>query len=565
MPSQTPLQKITACCIALAIALTPTAGAFADTIPDDLAQDFTAYTDTFIISAYYSPIPNQSVYYRGSYDADVRLNGNGVHGASGKDVFPGMLAAPKKYPFGIKIKIPGLGVGEVSDRGGAIVPAGQRGYGHDRLDVWMGSGEEGLARALAWGKRTVSVTVYSKASTIATSFTLPSDTSVLAHLPRAVATVQTGSTGDDVTSIQQQLATYGYYHGDISGTYDDATQKAVIAFQVDKGVIDTPSDSDAGIVGPRTRAALAGGAVKPATLLASNILTSGGNGTSADARFPVTLSTGDRGDRVQELQQALAQLGVGDCDINALYDDATAHCVFIFQQQQKLVGSMNDAGAGIFGPLTRTALAAALAADDTQKNTRIAAYIPTGNPNAGDAGDDVARLQKGLNVLGYAQNLTTGTYDDATRAAVLALQIDTKLIGDARDFGAGHFGQKTKAAYTAALRAKLLALPPVADAPAWHRPIAQYYTPKFTQDLSIGDTGAQVSQLQQTLGKLGYDTPVSGNFDTDTADSLATFQVDAGILSSKQDTGAGVLGPQTRDALNAASAREKVALVVGES
>lgn len=54
---------------------------------------------TFIVTAYYSPLPNQDRYLMGSYEADLRLNGNGTHGASGKPVYVGMLAAPKHYEF----------------------------------------------------------------------------------------------------------------------------------------------------------------------------------------------------------------------------------------------------------------------------------------------------------------------------------------------------------------------------------------------------------------------------------------------------------------------------------
>ena len=114
---------------------------------------------TLIATAYYSPVKGQSYYLRGSYEADIRLNGNGTHGASGKAVYAGMIAAPKSYAFGTKIVIPGMGTGTVADRGGAIVKAGERGYAYDRIDIWMGTGEAGLARALAWGKRTVSVEV----------------------------------------------------------------------------------------------------------------------------------------------------------------------------------------------------------------------------------------------------------------------------------------------------------------------------------------------------------------------------------------------------------------------
>lgn len=96
----------------------------------------------FIVTAYYSPLPDQSFYLKGSYEADLRLNGNGTHGASGKAVYIGMLAGPKTYAFGTKVYLEGLGVGTVDDRGGAIVSSGSRGYDADRLDIWMGQGEE---------------------------------------------------------------------------------------------------------------------------------------------------------------------------------------------------------------------------------------------------------------------------------------------------------------------------------------------------------------------------------------------------------------------------------------
>lgn len=99
-------------------------------------------TKKFIVTAYYSPLPDQSFYLKGSYEADIKLNGNGTHGASGKEVYPGMLAAPKTYTFGTKIYLDGLGIGTVDDRGGAIVSSGSRGYDADRLDIWMGRGEE---------------------------------------------------------------------------------------------------------------------------------------------------------------------------------------------------------------------------------------------------------------------------------------------------------------------------------------------------------------------------------------------------------------------------------------
>jgi hypothetical protein len=68
------------------------------------------------ISGYYSPKPVQDIYTRDTYEAEIRLNGRGTHGASGAPVFNGMVAAPKNYAFGTVIVIPGLGIGQVKDR-----------------------------------------------------------------------------------------------------------------------------------------------------------------------------------------------------------------------------------------------------------------------------------------------------------------------------------------------------------------------------------------------------------------------------------------------------------------
>jgi hypothetical protein len=69
---------------------------------------FAADSQKFIVTAYYSPVPGQSFYLKGNYEAEKRLNGNGTHGASGTPVFTGMIAAPKSYSFGTHIFFDGL-------------------------------------------------------------------------------------------------------------------------------------------------------------------------------------------------------------------------------------------------------------------------------------------------------------------------------------------------------------------------------------------------------------------------------------------------------------------------
>jgi len=70
----------------------------------------------FVATAYYSPLPGQSRYTTGTYAGDIRLNGSGIITASGKEVFQGLLAGPKNYPFGTKIYFEGYGIGEIADR-----------------------------------------------------------------------------------------------------------------------------------------------------------------------------------------------------------------------------------------------------------------------------------------------------------------------------------------------------------------------------------------------------------------------------------------------------------------
>lgn len=111
--------------------------------------------DYFVVTAYYSPLPDQNYYLTWNYESEKRLNWQWIRWASWKWVFSGMLAAPKNYKFWTKIKLEWLWIWEVSDRWWAIVNAWNRWYKSDRIDVWVWYWDEWLRRALYWGKRTV--------------------------------------------------------------------------------------------------------------------------------------------------------------------------------------------------------------------------------------------------------------------------------------------------------------------------------------------------------------------------------------------------------------------------
>jgi peptidoglycan hydrolase-like protein with peptidoglycan-binding domain len=77
--------------------------------------------------------------------------------------------------------------------------------------------------------------------------TAPQATTTTAARP----TLQEGSTGADVTVLQQRLNALGYNVGNADGTFGPGTKEQVVKFQTDKGI--TPAD---GVVNAATWDAL---------------------------------------------------------------------------------------------------------------------------------------------------------------------------------------------------------------------------------------------------------------------------------------------------------------------
>jgi len=139
----------------------------------------------FIVTAYYSPLPNQKVYLKWSYEWDIRLNWNWIAWASGKKVFPWMLAAPKSYSFWTKLFLEWFWTWEIADRWWAIVTLDNWWEKIDRIDIWMWHGEEWLKRALSWWKRKVYWKIVENDSNISISLnSFPSPNSATTSLEK---------------------------------------------------------------------------------------------------------------------------------------------------------------------------------------------------------------------------------------------------------------------------------------------------------------------------------------------------------------------------------------------
>jgi len=317
------------------------------------ANTFATESDTyFIVTAYYSPLPNQKNYLKGNYEDEIRLNGNGTHGASGKGVFSGMLAAPAKYGFGTKIYLEGLGIGEVADRGGAIVAAGKRGYENDRIDVWMGYGDEGLKRALYWGKRKVKGSIVSASSAVTfDNSSVPAPNWATRGLSTIPAIFYEGigiySTPESITRLQKFLQSTGHYHGKIDGIYSSEMIQTVADFQK-KNNIETDY-AGTGYWGYTTRNAflkqyLRGDFVSSTT---AEIVKEKSPEEILGEKLKIFDAPVSDTESIKKLQEILTELGIYHGEIDGTYNSIRED-ILSYQLEQGIISSSKDIGAGYF-------------------------------------------------------------------------------------------------------------------------------------------------------------------------------------------------------------------------
>lgn len=286
-----------------------------------------AETKTFIATAYYSPMLDQVKYYTGTYAGDLALNGGGSKASDGTPVYVGMVAAPKNYTFGTKINLDGIGVVSVHDRGGAI----GAGDGYDRIDIWMGYGDAGLARTLAWGRREITGMIVDSGTSVSLDLE-----NILNNAPKA---------GD---LALKKLQTIGY---NTSGrTFSDV----ILQFQLDYGVINSRTDAGAGNYGPKTTAKLSevyNNFLKNGSVQTSKVESSdeknlpstqenlNANNSSDAEKLSENMSTnffGVTDEKVQNLQNFLRQSGYSTDNNSGKMDLSTLHALRKYQSAKNI-------------------------------------------------------------------------------------------------------------------------------------------------------------------------------------------------------------------------------------
>ncbi len=321
------------------------------------------------VTAYYSPLPGQSWYVTGSYEGDIRLNGQGTHAADGTPVFPGLLAAAPRIPYGTTICLPGFGCGTKHDTGQAIVNQGDRSLAtYDRVDVWAGWGEPGLRRAVDWGVQSVPATLFPPQSGLVDYFPLngplgqtPALTTPTAHWSQQPLSV--GSRGPTVRQLQSFLRTGDHFHHDLTDYFGPVTRSALQQFQQahslpQSGTADAPTRQ---VIAQQLSALPRPTPPDPLPFTSP---------TAEPPTLPSTdtppLTQGAYGYEVYALQYQLGELGFLTHAASGYFGQHTHAALVAFQLHHDLIPSADVSVAGWFGPLTARTLAAQQAATPTR-------------------------------------------------------------------------------------------------------------------------------------------------------------------------------------------------------
>lgn len=323
-------------------------------------------------------------------------------------------------------------------------------------------------------------------------------------------TLRPGDKDEDVKLLQQRLKDLGYYTGNITGTYNDATTKAVKEFQKKSSL-----EAD-GVLGPITRTVLYGVNAIYAVPTAMPVATPAPSNTPITQDNVIVIRAGTMGEVVRRLQARLQELGYYTSRLDGVYltDDIEAVRAF-----QKASGLKVDGKAGYD---TQTALYSENAVRYTAANTGTG--ILSGTLRYGSEGSEVSMLQNRLIALGYLAGSADGKFGRDTKSAVIAFQKANSLSAD------GVAGAETLA--------KLNASDAVSN------------TVTGTETLRVGAVSDAVREMQNRLVTLGYlaSGEADGKFGVKTSLALIAFQKANGLTAD------GVAGQKTFAKLNSATA-----------
>ena len=257
----------------------------------------------------------------------------------------------------------------------------------------------------------------------------------------------------DAETIQQRLIDLRYLRGKADGIFGEHSQAALKLFQ-------TLNDLEVtGRADETTRERL----------------------FAEDAAvLPQRLTGGDKGEEVEALQKRLIQFGFLSTGADGSYGKDTAAAGRRLQTQLQAQGYGEEIGIGVTGEASSGTLALLY-------DPEYSSYIHDISP--GDEGDEVLRVERRLDLLGYMDMAADEVFDDYAAAAAEAFRADAGLAQGGID-----------RAFIDALFAE--------DAPK-----AEHYV---LHDIAVGDRGLAVREAEEALVCLGMTIRVPcGKYDDD--------------------------------------------------
>ncbi len=257
---------------------------------------------------------------------------------------------------------------------------------------------------------------------------IPLTLTLITSTTDALALLRRGDSGAEITNLQNQLKSLGYFQAKPTGFFASHTLEAVTKFQADHGL---PQD---GIVGQQTQRSIASrlgnqGGNQALNSVESQIESQPKSQPApqpiaiaqpmVNPSFPATgnLYLGVTGVAVSKLQDDLRVVGFYTGATTGVFDRATEEAVISLQKSQELTAD------GIAGDRTLASL------DNLKKNGSGASFHNV-TIALNSRGEAVRNLQMKLAQLGYYTAGITGVFEEKTVDAVLRFQKDRGLTTD---------------------------------------------------------------------------------------------------------------------------------------
>lgn len=244
------------------------------------------------------------------------------------------------------------------------------------------------------------------------------------------ATLRQGDEGERVRALQGLLSTYGYFTEAINGYYGETTVSAVSRMQAQNGL------SADGVAGPATQQMLYDGTVQQALSVEAQMQMLAESGPSTTY---AEVQSGSTGADVTMMQQFLEELGYDVGTESGTFGPMTRVALQQFQERNGLIAD-GVAGAETLELLYSGYGVPAVGFGADAEIIEALQAPERDSMREGDEGQDVFTMQERLYALGYLAEGPTGTFGQATTAAVKAFQQRNALEAD------GIAGQQTVAA-----------------------------------------------------------------------------------------------------------------------